>query len=49
MDRALVKIGISFAPVGVPVGIDIRLAEAMGHSDQGVEGMGQIDILVIAV
>jgi hypothetical protein len=49
MDRALVKIGISIPPVSVPMRIDIRFAKAMGHSDQGVEGMGQIDIPVTAV
>ena len=47
MDRALVKIGISIAPVNVPMRIDIRFAEAMGHIDQGVEGMRQIDVPVI--
>ena len=46
MDRALVKIGISIAPVNVPMRIDIRFAEAMGHIDQGVEGVRQIDVPV---
>jgi hypothetical protein len=48
MDRALIPIGITIAPVIGPVGIGIRLAEAMGHSDQGVEGMRQVDVPVMA-
>ena len=49
MDRAFVKIGIAIPPVSVPMGIGVRFAEAMGHIDQGVEGMGQIDVPVTAV
>jgi hypothetical protein len=49
MDRALIKIGITISPVSVSMRIDIRFAEAMGNSDQGVEGMGQIDVPVTAV
>lgn len=35
MDRALVNKAIAILPVNVPMGIDVRFAEAVGHIATG--------------